>query len=175
MSRHGTFDTPPTWGGGGCQLAAGRTNLLFVSGFIHSGGERGIPEGQAQGATRLPSRDEGAHLPPLGQVDGREEGLDPGEFVHDHIITVGGKICWSCCAFVNLAFGRERERLSLFLDGVSRVCTMFFQPHLVLSAGAAAGAVHTRRKARYHPQGTLEGSAHRQGRGSTPGVLLHLQ
>lgn len=60
--------------------------LFITTGFRFSlyvanltGGKRGLLEGQAQGAARLPSSDERAHLPPRGQVPGVEEGLDAGE------------------------------------------------------------------------------------------------
>lgn len=47
--------------------------------YCTPGGKRGLLEGQAQGAARLPSGDERPHLPPRGQVPRVEERLDAGE------------------------------------------------------------------------------------------------
>lgn len=46
---------------------------------VESGGERGLSEGQAESAPRIPGGDERAHLPPLGQVLATQEGLDEGK------------------------------------------------------------------------------------------------
>ena len=74
------------------------------------GGKRGLLEGQAKGAARLPRGDERAHLPPRRQVPRLEEGLDAGER------------CFDCVYFLLVCFGR----VSLPLAGLSVVYSAVF-------------------------------------------------